>query len=45
MAPIVTSWRNPRNAKEFEIRHAQGQWLLVTLLAEHCRPPGRTLAR
>jgi CBS domain-containing protein len=23
MAPIVTSWRNPRNVKEFGIRHAQ----------------------
>jgi hypothetical protein len=23
--PIVTSWRNPRNAKEWGIRHAQAQ--------------------
>jgi hypothetical protein len=23
MAPIVTSWRNPRNADEFGFRHGQ----------------------
>jgi hypothetical protein len=23
--PIVTSWRNPRNANEFGIRHAQAR--------------------
>jgi hypothetical protein len=40
MAPIVTSWRNPRNAKEFGIRHAQAQfaWYLV-VGALHLRPP------
>ena len=40
LAPIVTSWRNPRNAKEFGIRHAH-----VRLRGAAARAPPTSIQR